>query len=74
LEIVEDKMPKMSTEEIMEKIKTKIDSDEGFREQIEDAVESGTWEFVADLIAKAVGFVIKNAREIFDWLRVVFAQ
>ena len=59
----------MNTQEIMQRVSNRIKQDEDFATQLEKAIERGTWEIVADLIAKVVGFVISRTSEGLDSLK-----
>lgn len=55
--------------EVMRILEQRMDEDESFAVELGNAVESGTWEIVASLIAKVAGFVIDKTSEILDWLK-----
>jgi|APFre7841882630_1041343.scaffolds.fasta_scaffold436899_1 hypothetical protein len=57
--------------EVMRMLKRRLDEDESFAVELGNAVEKGTWEIVASLIAKVTGFVSDKTSEILDWLREI---
>ena len=57
--------------EVMRILEQRMDEDESFAVELGNAVESGTWEIVASLIAKVAGFVIDKTSEILDWLKEI---
>ncbi|HEY8035244.1 MAG TPA: hypothetical protein VIF37_06615 [Methylobacter sp.] len=57
--------------EVMRILEQRMDEDESFAVELGNAVESGTWEIVASLIAKVAGFVIDNTSEVLDWLKEI---
>jgi hypothetical protein len=59
----------MNKQEIMHRVSNRIEQDEDFAAQLNTAIERGTWEIVADLIAKVVGFVITKTSENLDSLK-----
>ena len=46
-----------------------IDRDERFANELGEAIEKGTWEVVAALIAKAVGHVMDLTSDMMDSLK-----
>ncbi len=65
-------MTEMTAEELKKLVSAKIDQDKRFRKDMTKAVETGSWEYIVGIIAKAVGFTIKNAQGIIDWLKLIF--
>ncbi len=59
----------MNKQEIMQRVSDRIEQDEDFATQLDMAIERGTWEIVADLISKVVGFVISKTSESLDSLK-----
>ncbi len=59
----------MKKQEIMMRVAERIEQDEDFASQLATALERGTWELVADLIAKVVGYVVNKTSESFDSLK-----
>jgi hypothetical protein len=59
----------MNKQEIMRRVSRRIEQDEDFAVQLNTAIERGTWEIVADLIAKVVGFVITKTSENLNSLK-----
>ena len=55
--------------EIMRILEQHMEEDKSFAVDLENAVERGTWEIVASLIAQAAGFVIDKTGEILDWVK-----
>jgi hypothetical protein len=62
----------MDNDEIKRRILDRIDADEDFGKQIGGALEVGAWEIVAQLISRAVGYVIERAGEFWEWLKRQF--
>ncbi len=59
----------MHKQEIMQRVLNRIEQDQDYASQLNTAIERGTWEIVADLIAKAVGFVISKTGENLEALK-----
>jgi hypothetical protein len=59
----------MNTQEIMQRVSTRIKQDEDFATQLEKAIERGTWEIVADLISNVVGLLISRTSEGLESLK-----
>jgi hypothetical protein len=57
--------------EVMRILEKRMDEDESFAVELGNAVERGTWEIVASLIAKVAGFVIDKTSEVLDWLKEI---
>jgi hypothetical protein len=57
--------------EVMRILEQRMDEDQSFAVELGNAVEMGTWEIVASLIAKVAGFVIDKTSEILDLLREI---
>jgi hypothetical protein len=62
----------MDNDEIKRRIVSRIDKDRDFAGQLGAALEVGAWEIIAQLISDAVGFVIRKAGELWDWLKNLF--
>lgn len=63
----------MDNNEIKRRLITHIDRNSDFAIQLGKALEAGAWEIVTQLIANAVGFVIKKAGELWEWLKHQFS-
>jgi hypothetical protein len=59
----------MEKQEIMQRISDHIEQDEDFADQLGRAIDKGTWEIVAELIATVVGFVITKTGKSFELLK-----
>lgn len=58
----------MDPNEIKRKINDRIDRDRDFADKLGDALEAGLWQTVANLLARAFGWVLSKAGEIATWL------
>jgi hypothetical protein len=59
----------MDKNEIMRRIRERVDQDDDFAGQLGEALEAGVWEIVFDLISQAVGYIVEKASELWDWLK-----
>jgi len=62
----------VNNDEIKRRLSARIDQDANFADQLGTAIEAGAWEVITQLIAEAVGFVIRKAGELWEWLKREF--
>jgi hypothetical protein len=62
----------VDNDEIKRRILARIDTDKAFSGQLGEALEIGAWEIVAQLISRAVGYIIDKAGEFWEWLKRQF--
>ena len=58
----------MDNDEIKRKINERIDQDSDFAKKLGESVERGFWQVVADMLARAFGWVMSRAEQIAQWL------
>ncbi|MBD2297050.1 hypothetical protein [Nostoc sp. FACHB-190] len=59
----------MDKEELKRKINTRIDTDNGFAENLRDALDANDTAWLIKLIYEVIGIVIQIGSDIWNWLR-----
>ncbi len=59
----------MEKQELMQRISDRIAQDEDFAAELGKAIDRGTWEIIADLISKVLGFAIAKTSQGFELLK-----
>ncbi len=59
----------MEKHELMQRVSDRIAQDEDFAAELGKAIDKGTWEIVADLISKFLGFAVAKTSQGLELLK-----